>query len=584
MIQALAQRAQGSGRAFTVFYFASNLELLEQNRKSIRKAADDLVGVFTEEFSGDRLGSYLSWLPQANTSVRIAVFTPGTSLPDRARGAAATGTRDERALAVALSNLTCPRLINRRMRVELAIGSRKGADTERGRRAAEDFEAKIRSHRDKLLRWNSGARQALLRTFSYALADEFGINKRAHAIQKRDVIKHLFDGEGVGSLRAKLRCALCQAALRMPHAKPDLVILDEFQRYRDMLDEQPGSLAGALFEQSKVLLLSATPFARALVGASHTHPLTGLVKFLYAASGPEKAEQVKEALTAYQKLIVPDEGGLPTDGSEREDWTCRVLDAKVRLEDLLRPIIERTERRDDTAATAVTVPSTVADIEVEDLRVFDDFASRLRSASRRKRHRAAVSHATPLWLSVPYPVQTLPSGYVASAALRFAKGTLFEKDNPRLTPPPARKSPSTLSSATAHPKLRALLNKASKTEELALPWICPSLPWWQLDGIWKRVGLSATKSLVFTHFRATPPAIGALVSREVERCFGTRWVSWNNVPRGGRFAASGGKQPLELLALFYPWSALIDIFILAVHHRAVCRRSLKLRDSVRNNF
>ncbi|MEX6674298.1 DEAD/DEAH box helicase family protein, partial [Pseudomonas aeruginosa] len=66
----------------------------------------------------------------------------------------------------------------------------------------------------------------------------------------------------IGMLRSRLSHA-CVSAL-----KPDLIILDEFQRFRELLrgETEPGELARALFEYSdgaasaRTLLLSATPY------------------------------------------------------------------------------------------------------------------------------------------------------------------------------------------------------------------------------------------------------------------------------------------------------------------------------------
>ena len=66
------------------------------------------------------------------------------------------------------------------------------------------------------------------------------------------------------SILGSLRRTLSQTALRA--LQPDLVILDEFQRFRDLLDVETGGeaaeLANNLFKQpdAHVLLLSATPY------------------------------------------------------------------------------------------------------------------------------------------------------------------------------------------------------------------------------------------------------------------------------------------------------------------------------------
>ncbi|GMA93069.1 hypothetical protein [Homoserinibacter gongjuensis] len=67
------------------------------------------------------------------------------------------------------------------------------------------------------------------------------------------------------NLTARLRQSLAKAGVDT--LEPDLIILDEFQRFRNLLDPESGEaaeLAHALFDHpaAKVLLLSATPTSR----------------------------------------------------------------------------------------------------------------------------------------------------------------------------------------------------------------------------------------------------------------------------------------------------------------------------------
>src|SRR5439155_1275128 len=70
------------------------------------------------------------------------------------------------------------------------------------------------------------------------------------------------EGDLARELVAELRRLLAQASIQA--LEPDLVVLDEFQRFRYLLttDTPAGELAGQLFMQpdARVLLLSATPY------------------------------------------------------------------------------------------------------------------------------------------------------------------------------------------------------------------------------------------------------------------------------------------------------------------------------------
>src|SRR3546814_11286966 len=103
----------------------------------------------------------------------------------------------------------------------------------------------------------------------------------------------------------RLRRALALATLR--HQTPDLVILDEFQRYRQILDEKDQDpLLKALLGSDgaatgpAVLLLSATPYRLLSTrwddarGALAQRELLELVEFLAGASARERAQQRTE--------------------------------------------------------------------------------------------------------------------------------------------------------------------------------------------------------------------------------------------------------------------------------------------------
>lgn len=98
----------------------------------------------------------------------------------------------------------------------------------------------------------------------------------------------------IGKLRSKL-ASVCLSAL-----EPDLVILDEFQRFKALLDgdDEAALLAKALFEQPdvRVLLLSATPYKMFTLdqeseGDNHYADFIRTLQFLYNDSSQIKGIQ-----------------------------------------------------------------------------------------------------------------------------------------------------------------------------------------------------------------------------------------------------------------------------------------------------
>jgi len=65
-----------------------------------------------------------------------------------------------------------------------------------------------------------------------------------------------------------------------------------------------------------------------------------------------------------------------------------------------------------------------------------------------------------------------------------------------------------------HPRMRALKAECSPSR-LSVPWIAPSLPWWQMGGAW--VSNSPEKVLLFSRFRAVPRTVASLLSFDMER-------------------------------------------------------------------
>ncbi len=137
----------------------------------------------------------------------------------------------------------------------------------------------------------------------------------------------------VGELRRMLSRSALQAL------EPDLVILDEFQRFRDLLDVKTGGdaaeLADDLFNHpdAHVLLLSATPY-KLFTYAEETSPDGGhyadFLKTLDFLAGSDSAvDSVRGDLDQLRQAAL---AGEPT------------VDARDRVQSQLRKWIARTER------------------------------------------------------------------------------------------------------------------------------------------------------------------------------------------------------------------------------------------------
>ena len=203
----------------------------------------------------------------------------------------------------------------------------------------------------------------------------------------------------VGGLRRMLARAAVEAL------EPDLVILDEFQRFRDLLDLKTGGeaaeLAHEFFNQSdaRVLLLSATPYKpftyaeEAEDGGGHYADFLKTLEFL--ADSEEPVESLQADLAAMRQAAL---AGEPT------------AEIRDRVQAQLRRWIARTERpTGDTRATTL-------DSETSPFRVrSDDFAGFV--ALRRVANEVKAPLSVEYWKSAPYFLNFL-SGYRVGERVR----------------------------------------------------------------------------------------------------------------------------------------------------------------------
>src|ERR1017187_5343497 len=169
----------------------------------------------------------------------------------------------------------------------------------------------------------------------------------------------------IGELR-RLLAQVCIATL-----KPDLIILDEFQRFKHLLDEDSdaGDLARGLFDSeagqgSRVLLLSATPY-RGLslyheADDDHYGDFLALLRFLENSDAGGCKEILAEYRAALPAVMTPD--GL-----------TRLRTAKTALQQRLCRVMARTERLASSnmrGGMLLDAPPADASLHAVDVRAF----------------------------------------------------------------------------------------------------------------------------------------------------------------------------------------------------------------------
>jgi hypothetical protein len=382
--------------------------------------------------------------------------------------------------------------------------------------------------------------------------------------------------QGRRSIIAELRAILgrtCITALR-----PDLVILDEFQRFKHLLDptDAAAELARSLFEYAdtkeqhheavRVLLLSATPYKMYSLQheqengeSNHYEDFVATYDFL-ARHAPEENRAMRGLLKDYRSAILNLRGGEVAD----------LRSIKAEIESRLRRVMSRTERltaTSDRSGMLREIPSS-ARLEPSDVRQYVAAAGVAQALD----HGEIVEY----WKSAPYLLNFMDeyelkkdlrqaidagkSGSVARALTGASSGLLPWEDVAayREVDP-------------ANSRLRSLLADTVDNGMWKLLWLPPSLPYYLPSGPFAKLqGNGITKRLVFSSWKVVPKVIASVLSHEVERrmmqasygCNGE--VTIQNTTEGRkkiaallRFARADGRLTgMPVLGLIYPSTAL----------------------------
>ena len=298
--------------------------------------------------------------------------------------------------------------------------------------------------------------------------------------------------------------------------EPDLVILDEFQRFKYLLDDDNefALLAQQLFNfpDAKVLLLSATPYKMYTLhgesGENHYADFERTVKFLLNGRTHD-FEQLQTAIAVYRNALFR----LGIDPNSHN----QLHHSKVLIENTLRNVMVRTERLAVSADRNGMLSETC---EAQNLVNFRDLVSfvHLDQISRDLNVEDQVEY----WKSSSYPLN-LMDGYklkrkfestckekpdilferLSKAHLYFLEWKSFQEYQ-EIDPGNAR--------------MRALLKDTVETGNWKQLWLPPALPYYLPEGAFQSdKDEGKTKTLIFSAWRIVPKVISVLLSYEVER-------------------------------------------------------------------
>ena len=301
----------------------------------------------------------------------------------------------------------------------------------------------------------------------------------------------------IGQLRKGLAKA-CVDAL-----EPDLVILDEFQRFKDLLSNESsaGELAQELmdYQDVRVLLLSATPYKMlTLYGEDENHyeDFLHTLRFLY--NNDRYVNEVRRDLDAYRVALYQN--------------STAGIEIKSRLQRRLRKVMVRTERvpatRDrDAMVREPPVKTTLLPQDLHRARALDNLTRAI-----------GAQEAIEYWKSAPYLLNFM-KGYKLKE--QFNEHVENQAD---LSEPLNAMVPHLLAEESirkydkidpGNSRLRALIDRTLSKDEWKLLWLPPSLPYIHSDVMADRATL--TKSLVFSTWSVVPDVIAAICSYTAER-------------------------------------------------------------------
>lgn len=318
----------------------------------------------------------------------------------------------------------------------------------------------------------------------------------------------------IGELRALL-ARVCLKSLQ-----PDLIILDEFQRFKDLLEgeSEASQLAHDLFEYSdatssaRVLLLSATPYKMYTLteeAAQDDHYKDFMRTLRFLQPSDEKIARLEVLLTAYRRGLLRYGSG---DGNE-------LRDTMLELQRRLREVMVRTERlavSSDRNGMLREMPNPDLSLEAADLRSYvsmERIAGILESDG-----------VIEYWKSAPYLLNfmedyQLKRAFETSQDKEGVAEDLYDalsKSQTLLFPKRDVRAYRAVDFGNA--RLRSLAAQTIGRNAWRLLWIPPSMPYYRLGGCFADPGVARfTKRLVFSSWRIVPKVVTALLSYEAER-------------------------------------------------------------------
>ena len=525
-----------------VVYVCSNADLARQNLRRLNVTGEDHIGMATRLTLMARESGRLQQASEdGGKKVNLVSFTPGTSFSE---GGWRQGSAEERAMLT----LILDHLVNATDAERLATRLLFHGTVKTARRFDEHYVEPLAADLDGKLDARSGGA---------CHEGSTGTGQLERFVELRDQLNGRHEKPDVvwnkiSTLIADLRQTLAKASVEA--LEPDLIILDEFQRFRHLLDPNGGDaadLAHALFDHgnAKVLLLSATPYKpftnHTDTGEDHATDFLATIRFL-SGEDPAAETAVRGSLSNYRQALV-----LGQDAQAAAKEASRNL----------IPYMTRSERPPISTSEDL--------VQVRHMDTATPTENDIREWSML--HRLGTELDAPIdleyWKSVPYFVNFM-DGYKPGERL---KSRLDDGDMPASLESTRSLSRTDIESFAAvdlgNGHLRALAAETVGSGWWRLLWLPPTMPYLTPGPVFSQFkNHEVTKRVIFSAWSAVPTAVASLLSYEADRCVaGDKTLLKENTPEGRKavgarlnYRLGPDKRPaaMSTLALFWPHPGL----------------------------
>lgn len=373
----------------------------------------------------------------------------------------------------------------------------------------------------------------------------------------------------------KLRVMFAKISVSM--LEPDLVIMDEFQRFKFLISDEEseiGILAKRFFSgrNTKVLLMSATPYKLYYTseeidesqGYEHFEEFLQVMKFIF--NDEAKYGEFEKIWDNYSVVL-----------REMKIGDATVIELKNLAEDAMYQGVSRTER--------ISVMDTGDFIDDGSIKYHlqvneNDIISYIQMSALLSNAKVGDTCPIDYVKSCPYLMSFMRKYKIKEQIERYYRKNKYELENER-----AQNllwlSRSKISKYEELPKtnarLEALKEKAFINGAEKYLWIPASMPYYELQGVYKN-NKGFSKILVFSAWEMVPRMIGVMLSYESERLTVGKLVNQiknKDIKNTGYFAKGTRKYPsprlrfnmsngevrgMTLFTLIYPSKVLADMY------------------------